>query len=173
MATGQTVVSIDHTDDVTIDTSDKNKTVAAVRNILDGIAAGSRAGSLDVKQNGGTGVAAAGTLTAAGVLAADTCAINGVVFTAVTGAAAAEQFDRSGTDAQTATNLAAAINASANALVRDHVTAAAAGAVVTVTAKNKGATGNAITLAGTAVRLVASVARLAGGVTAAAAKLTF
>lgn len=107
---------------------------------------------------------ASGTLTAAGVLANDTCVINGSVFTAVTGAAGPNQFDRTpGTDATTATNLAAAINNSVDPKIKGLIKAKAAAAVVTVYFLQKGTVGNAITLVGTAVRLAASGATLANG----------
>ena len=48
-------------------------------------------------------------------------------------------------DEEDAANLAAAINASASALVSEHVTATSADNVVTITAKAPGASGNAIT----------------------------
>jgi hypothetical protein len=58
-------------------------------------------------------------------LATNTVTINNAVLTAVTGAAAANQFDRTpGTDITTATNLAAAINLSTNnALITKRVEA--------------------------------------------------
>lgn len=64
----------------------------------------------------------------------------------------------------TATALAAAINASTTAIVNKHVTASAAAAVVTVTAVMPGHAGNAITLASSnGTRLAVSGARLASG----------
>jgi len=102
-------------------------------------------------------VAASGTLTCASTVATNTCKINGVTFTADT------DFDVGADDAETATNLAAAINASTNALVDGHVTAEAADEVVTVTAVVPGFAGNTITLEGTTTTLEASGARLEGG----------
>lgn len=66
---------------------------------------------------------AVGTVTCATVLATNTVTLNGTALTAVTGAASNNQFDRSGTDTATATNLAAAINASTTSLVSGHVVA--------------------------------------------------
>lgn len=107
---------------------------------------------------------ATGTLTLASVLATHTCTINGVVFTAVAGAAGANQFSIDGaTDADDATALAAAINASVTDLVAKHVTASAAGAVVTVTSRQFGHAGNAVTIAAGQATIVASAARLTGG----------
>jgi phage tail sheath gpL-like len=109
-------------------------------------------------------VAASGTVTCATVLATNTCTVGGVTFTAVTGAAGANQFDRSGTDAETAANLAASINASVTAGVTGCVTAAVlSGAVVTITASTPGKIGNAITLASSGATLTVSGARLASG----------
>lgn len=74
------------------------------------------------------------------------------------------QFDFGGTNAQTATALAAAINASTTNIVAKHVTASASSGVVTITAKIPGHAGNAITLASSdAGRLACSVTRLASG----------
>jgi len=74
------------------------------------------------------------------------------------------QFDFGGSNSETATALAAAINASTTAIVNKHVTAAAASGVVTVTAKIPGHAGNAITLASNnGTRLAVSAARLTSG----------
>lgn len=176
MATGTTVVTITHSDDITIDTTKKNSAFTTLINFLAAVASGAKAGPVDVKQNGGTGVAATAGITLASVLAADTVTINGVVITAVAGAPGANQFDQSGSDTADATSLAAAINGSASALINQHVTAAAVGAVVTLTSKVKGAIGNAITVAtsnGARLAITGGNARLTGGVDAAAATLQF
>ena len=116
--------------------------------------------TFDVRNNQ---VAASGTLTCASTAADDTCAINGVTFTAKASGATGNQFNVGASDSVTATNLAAAINASASALVDGHVTAEAADEVVTVTAVVPGFAGNTITLEGTTTTLEASGARLEGG----------
>lgn len=108
-------------------------------------------------------VAASGTVTCATVIATNTVTIGGVVITAVTGAPAANQFDRSGTDTATATSLAAAINASVTVGLTGCVTATSNGAIVTVTANTPGKIGNAITLASSGATLTVSAARLASG----------
>ncbi len=78
---------------------------------------------------------ARGTVTAATVLATNTVTINGQIITAVTGTAAIEEFDRSGTDIVTASNLAAAINGSAQTLITGLVRAGnLAGTVTCATA---------------------------------------
>jgi hypothetical protein len=66
----------------------------------------------------------------------------------------------------TATALAAAVNASTTAIVNKHVTAAASSAAVTLTATIPGHAGNAVTIAtsnGTRLAITGSLARLAGG----------
>lgn len=97
---------------------------------------------------------ASGTVTIASGSGAITVTINGVT-------AASETWATS--DAATAAALAADINASADALVSGHVTAAAEDGVLTVTAKSKGVEGNAITLAASGTGATASGARLTGG----------
>ncbi len=75
------------------------------------------------------------------------------------------QFDFTGTDAQTAELLADAINDSSTAAVNTQVTAEAVDGVVTISAIHAGKAGNAITIAATATRLAITggVSRLAGG----------
>lgn len=90
-------------------------------------------------------------------------AISGATFSG--GAAAANnEFDCTGSNAETATALAAAINASTTALISGQVSASASSAVVTITALHAGVTGNAITLATSdGTDLAVSGARLTGG----------
>lgn len=124
-------------------------------------------GNLTFALQRGTGVAATGTITCATVLAADTVTIDGTVFTAVTGVAGANQFDRTpGTDITTATNLVAAINLVTNWVGTPPVTADNVGgtsAIVTITAASVGTAGNAITLASSGATLAVSGANLTGG----------
>jgi phage tail sheath gpL-like len=110
----------------------------------------------------GNATRASGTLTLASVVATNTCAINGVTFTAVASGATGNQFNVGVSDTATATNLAAAINASASSLVSQQVTATSSGAVVTVYSKIYGVGGNTVTLTGSA-NITASGARLTGG----------
>lgn len=72
-------------------------------------------------------------------------------------------FDFGGTDTETATDLARAIDASSTSLVSGHVDASSSGAVVTLTARNSGLAGNAITLASSGSTVAVSAARLTGG----------
>lgn len=109
------------------------------------------------------GARATGTVTCATVIATNTVTINGTAITAVTGAAGNNQFDRSGTDTQTAANLAAAINASTTDIISKNVVASSSGAVVTLTAIAAGHSGNAITLASSGATVAVSGARLTGG----------
>lgn len=78
-------------------------------------------------------------------------------------ARANNQFDYIGTDAETGTDLAYAINNSTTAAVKRFTAAAASNGVVTLTAKAPGVAGNALTTVGTAVRLAAGAATLTGG----------
>jgi phage tail sheath gpL-like len=105
--------------------------------------------SLSVVQNG----QATGTLTLSTASGTVGGTINGVTVT-VTAA---------GGDTATAVLIAAAINASANALVSNHVTATSALGVVTLTSKYPGHAGNAVTLAASGTGVTASGARLTGG----------
>lgn len=85
---------------------------------------------------------------------------------ALTGGAAVanDEFDFGGTNAQTATALAAAINASTTDLIEYQVTAEAANGVVTITAQFSGQAGNTVDLASSdGTRLAVSAATLAGG----------
>lgn len=120
-------------------------------------------------ENQGSMVAASGTFTLTSVIATDAVSINGVTFTAVASGAGANQFNVGATDADTAVNLAAAINASVSALVSGYVTASAALTVVTVTSAFYGLAGNQTLIASADATIVASGARLAGGAADAAA----
>lgn len=111
---------------------------------------------------------ASNIVTAASVQAADTVTIAGVEFAAVNGGTPGEhEFDMSGTDAQCAASLAAAVNAATDAALVDKVTAANVGgqATVTFTSDVAGAAGNLVTLVtSNGVRLAVTTAggKLAG-----------
>lgn len=119
--------------------------------------------TVDIQANGGTAVAAAGTVTISSGSGSITATINGVAI-AITWATS---------DTNSATLLKNAINASVNALVAGLVTATSALGVVTVTAANKGKPGNTITLAASGTGATASGARLTAGADASAQALTF
>lgn len=132
--------------------------------LLDGIGQAQRQYSPHIIRLGfEQGAQASGTVTAAVAIAGNTVTINGVVFTGVASGAVGNQFNIGGTDAITATNIAAAINASVTAGVQGVVTAAAVGTVVTITAVQPGLTGNAISLASSGATLAVSGAKLTGG----------
>lgn len=136
---------------------------AVLKTMLQALGGGNLRGTL-VVTNESAATAASGTVTLAAAQAADTVTVNGVVFTAVSGTPAANQFDISGTNAQAATSLASAIANSATALIAATVTATAASAVVTISAKQPGVAGNAYTLVSSnGTRLAVSGARLASG----------
>lgn len=108
---------------------------------------------------------ATGTLTAATAIVGNTCVINGVTFTGVAGAVVLGEatFSVDTGNTETATSLAAQINAYVDYRLSGIVAAKSAAAVVTLYAVNEGTSGNAITLVGTAVTLAASAATLANG----------
>lgn len=112
---------------------------------------------------------ATGTLTCAAVAAGDTCEVNGVTYTAAVAPASATQFKVEATNNAQAATLAKCINDYENRYAGSaqnvaKVVASVVNAVVTITAKDEGTDGNALTLLGTAVRLVASGSgTLAGG----------
>lgn len=93
-------------------------------------------------------VQASGTITfSAAATANDTLLINGVTFTAKASGAGANEFNVGVSATASATNLAAAINASVTALVSGYVTASSALGVVTVTSVFYGLSGNQCTTA--------------------------
>jgi len=108
---------------------------------------------------------ATGTLTAATAIAGNTCVINGVTFTGAAGAVVPGEatFSVDTGDTETATSLAAQINAYVDPRITGLIAAKSAAAVVTVYAVNQGTAGNGYTLAGTAVTLAASGSVLANG----------
>lgn len=107
-------------------------------------------------------VQAAGTLTVAstGPTNSQTCSILNVTFTAVTSGATGNQFNISATPSVVATNIAAAINASAN--LAGKVTAVAVGAVVTITSVVPGLVGNGLALSAGTLSNVTAGAFAAG-----------
>lgn len=121
------------------------------------------------------GAKATGTITVATNPAAnDTIVVNGATFTFKTAlAGSGNEVLIGAAAANTATNLAAALNASTDPLVSS-IQFTAASAVVTVTAGSYGTAGNAITLAsGTAgVKVTMSGATLTGGSEPSAASVS-
>lgn len=132
---------------------DKRRALNQLGNHLIGLASGTQQGTISYATDAADWVAATGTVTIASGSGSIAAIINGVT-TSVTWATS---------DTNTATLLAAAINASANALVAPFVSASSALGVVTITADAKGVGGNAITLAASGTGATASGARLTGG----------
>lgn len=117
-------------------------------------------------------VAASGTATVASLLADDTLTVSGVTLTGKASPSGQSEFDSDGSDTVVATAIAACINAHTS--LTGIVTATSSGAVVTITASQRGLMGNAITLASSnGTRLAVSAARLAGGTGAGEAKVSF
>jgi phage tail sheath gpL-like len=141
--------------------------------MLNAIAAGILPASVDVALGETAAVAASGTGTLSSTIATDTFVVNGVTFTCVASGATGDQFNVGLSDTATATNLAAAINASTTAKVAGYVTASSAGAVVTVTADLTGVAGNMFTLGQTGGTITLSAAFLAGGAGGDVAKTTY
>lgn len=103
-------------------------------------------------------IAATGTVTMTDTgTEGDTVTVAGTTFTLVDDTPGAGEVDIGASASDTATALAAAINALAT------VNAAAVGAVITVTAATAGAAGNAITLAEVSTAVTLSGATLTGG----------
>lgn len=106
-------------------------------------------------------VAATGTLTVVtNPAATETIAVAGTVFTFVASGATGNQINIGANETETATAIAAAVNALAA------VNAAADGAVVTATAATAGTDGNAIALVGNGAKITRSGATLTGGANA-------
>lgn len=126
----------------------------------------------------GNEVKASGTITfSAAATANDTLIINGVTFTAKASGAGANEFNIGVTATASATNLAAAINASVTALVAGYVTATSALGVVTVSSALYGIGGNQATIAegvdGGSVITVSGARLTAGATDASALTLNF
>lgn len=154
------VTQTDHSDTELTDAGDKHDFAARAQRLFSELACGAKRGSVLVD---GDTTAATGTFTLDTVIATDAVSINGVTFTCVASGATGNQFNVGASDTDTATALAAAINASSSALVSEHVTASSSAAVVTITALYGGTPGNAITIASADGTITASGARLTGG----------
>jgi hypothetical protein len=145
-------------------TSDPKGEANSLMNYISGLCGGAVEGKMTVSLSGSALVAATGTVTAASVQAADTITINGVVFTATSSAAAANEFNIGASNTTCAAAIVTSIAASTTALIQGFISASSALGVVTLTAIPSGVVGNAYTLASSSVgRLAVSAARLAGG----------
>jgi hypothetical protein len=158
-----TIISINHTSPFNLGIGGtsrrRNEAVNMVIGFVRGLVSGTLKGSA-MTINAGTATtalaSAAGTVTlATGASGTYTATINGVAIAATYATSLSN----------TATLLAAAINASTNALVQYHVQAVATGPVVTIVALQPGIAGNTITLAASASvgTATASGTRLTGG----------
>lgn len=118
-------------------------------NLVRRLAAGTLSGRVSMVCDAGAGAQATGTITCAfaSAVANDTVTIAGEVFTVIANTATpvlgSNQFRAGATNAELAANLAAAINASP--IAGGIVSATAAAAVVTLTARVRGLYGNGIT----------------------------
>lgn len=128
-----------------LDSAIKENSMNNLVNLMSGIQGGAYNAAMNVKL-GAVQASLAGTFTGAPT-AAETCTINGVAFTARASGAVANEFNIGGTVTITATNLAAAINASVTAGVVDVVFASSNAGVVTLYSKQAGKVGNAIVVA--------------------------
>ena len=111
-----------------------------------------------------SGIAATGNLAFdANPVNTETIAINGVTFTFVTGASTSTNVHIGAISADTATNLATVLNASANAAI-NVATYEAVNETVEITYDTNGTDGNAYTLAdSSSANVAASAATLTGG----------
>lgn len=169
---------LDNADAVKLQTvTGKHEALRKVLNFVESVGSGnqlaySRSGAIPPSvliENQASAVQASGTFTLTAVIATDAVSINGVTFTAVASGAGANQFNVGVSDTATAVNLAAAINASVSGLVAGYVTASAALTVVTVSSTSYGIMGNQTLIASADATIVASGARLTGGLADAAA----
>lgn len=149
----------------------KHSILQKIVNFLSSIQGGSELGpsgaapSIAVSVEG-QAVAASQTYTLDTVVATDAIAINGVSFVAVVSNPSTNEFVVGADDGETADNLAAAINASASALIDGYVTAEVTDyspVVVTVSAAEPGIMGNSITTTSADATITVGGARLEGG----------
>lgn len=136
-------------------------TMNTLQNLLSGIIGGAMNAEVDILAQDGAQVPASNTLTLSGVVATNACTVAGVTLTAVASGATSVQFNVGASDALTAVNLAAAINA--NATTKGIVDADVTGAVVSVFSLTPGLTGNFIPLAGGTHITIGSGSTLLGG----------
>jgi phage tail sheath gpL-like len=172
-----TVVVMEHTDKLEeVVSGDKARSVQSLANYLQAALSGAKRGvDIDIHANDGeVSTAATGTITSAAAAAADTVTINGVTFTASSTPSGESEWEIDGDDTADAAALVAKINAHSNALISGVVTASNVAGVITLTAVQKGRTGNCITLASSnGTRLAVSAARLTGGTGGNVAAVSF
>lgn len=144
------------------DAKDPQASAVRVASYMHKLAAGCGRASVVMQVAEAGGVAASGTVTLSSLANDDVVTVGGVDFTAKTsGASGDAEFNLGSDDTDAAANAAAVI--SAHPSLQNVCSATSAAAVITVTAANKSAMGNQVTLAISAHGSV-SGARLSGGV---------
>lgn len=116
--------------------------VQRMQDYLSGVVGGAYSATIAVDVNTGDATTASGQVVVSGPIAGDSLLINGVALVA------GSDFAIGGSDTITATNLAAAINASSDPLIDGLVTASSSSSTVTISAASVGTSGNLITLEG-------------------------
>jgi phage tail sheath gpL-like len=120
-----------------------HESLQAIQNHLTALASGNAKGKVYAQSASADPVAASGTWTLASVIATDTASVGGVTFTFTSSPVAETDVEVDGADnTADAAALAAAVNA--HSTISKIVTATSSGAVVTVTAKQRGVVGNFI-----------------------------
>ena len=148
------ILVIDQTDALDIGTRNSKDALEIIRNYINGAIGGNkRVNSIRVFADGTDNVYASGTVTIASGSGTVSITINGVAISRTWAT----------NDTTTASAFVTDINGSANALVKNHVSATSAAGVITITAKAPGQWGNAVTLAAAGTGMTASGARLANG----------
>lgn len=150
-------VAADLSNDLYAETGYKELAAEKIVKYAKDVVSGARPAAVKTRTNA---VKASGTITLSSHVATDTVTVNGITFTCVASGATGNQYNVGGTDALTAVELAAALNA--NTTLDGMIYATAASGVVTVTALDPGEMGNAMTLAISAHGSV-SAARMSGG----------
>lgn len=133
----------------------KNANGNRLNDLLRGLNSGALLGKVFVQGSTANPVAASGTITQVSAVNTNSVTIQGVTLTAGT------EWTRTGTDAENAASLAAAVNA--NATLNKIVVATSASNVVTITALQQGVLGNYITLAKSGAPITVSGSVLSGG----------
>lgn len=136
--------------------------VRILRDYLNAVLSGAKNANMDVSSSTAAPVAASGTFTLTSAVATDKVTIGTVDLTASSTPANENEWEIDGaTDALDAASLAACINA--HSVLSKVVSAAAVGAVVTITCLQKGVLGNQLPISSADTTIVASAAFLTGG----------
>lgn len=122
----------------------KNLNVAKLINLLSGLNVGALTGEIHVSGSTSNPVSASGTVTVASIQADDTITIGKTTLTGKASPSGENQFDSDGTNTVVAAAIVAKINA--HSVLSTIVKATSSGAVITVTANQKGLVGNYIVL---------------------------